>query len=59
MFLSKIKTCIIIIIIFIIIIIVFLCMTEYRNEVFNMTVVTLGGFVGKICSRIGPLLEES
>ena len=34
-------------------------MIEYRNEVFNMTVVTLGGFVGKICSRLGPLLEES
>lgn len=52
MFLSWIKTCIIIIII------IFVRMIECGNEVFNMTAVTLGGFARKICSTIDPLLQN-
>ena len=47
-----------IIIIIIINIIAFVCITEYQNKVFNMTIVTLEGFAGKICSTAGPLFEE-
>ena len=37
---------------------VFVCMIDYGNEVCNMIVVTLRDFVGKICSAVGPVLEE-
>ena len=51
MFLPWIKTCIVSIIIFV-------RMIECRNEVFNMTAATLGGFARKSCSTTDPLLQN-